>query len=80
MVEDDIDVRGDVKAEELGVVAHVGDDGDGLLPVDYLEEALEEAGGADAAGERGDHLLPPLRANNPENHPSAGCARPIIRR
>jgi len=50
VVEDDIDVRRDVEAEELGVVADVGDDGDGL-PADDSQEALEEAGGADAAGE-----------------------------
>ena len=52
-VDDDVDVGGNVQAEHLHVVAHVGDDGHGG-GIGDAHEALQEAGGADAPGEHGE--------------------------
>ncbi len=63
-VDDDVDVRRDVQAEELLVVAGVGDDGEVFLRHD-LHDALEKARRANAAGEHRElHLtatVKPLR-------------------
>src|SRR5207248_6982608 len=52
-VEERVEVRRDVEAVHLEVVAHVRDDGQ-LAGVDDLRQRLHEAGAADAAGQDGD--------------------------
>jgi len=61
-----VEVGGDVQPVQRDVVAGVADDGDlewTLAPAAGRDQAAEEPGGADAAGERGD----------PQRRGAAGC-------